>query len=81
MDTIIYVIIGIFVLMYIIDKKEIVKVDSEIIDEVIDDKTGKTVKHHQKSIQNRVTPIKIHKKTKKLVKPGGKIKTNQQKTG
>ena len=44
MDTIIYVIIGIFVLLYIIDKKELVKVDSEIIDEVIDGKTGKTGK-------------------------------------
>ena len=29
MDTIIYVIIGIFVLLYVIDKKELVKLDVE----------------------------------------------------
>ena len=41
MDTIIYVIIGIFVLLYVIDKKELVKlnVKTSTIDE-----TGETVK-------------------------------------
>ena len=40
MDTIIYVIIGIFVLLYIIDKKELVKLD---IENLTVDETGETV--------------------------------------